>query len=311
MSWELNVSKRATDDYTMRYTAIRPVISHDDFDQAAYFTDSLGGKRLPIDMFITSVQTNLAEHIQTESHIGDTLYVAAYGKSPAKANVSGVLVDARGFGGRAELMALYRDKLRVSSAASAGSMPALVLPNMVIVGPVEKMSLRASSENHGLFQVSMSMLILKVIAQGNTEAGRRQVTFDYTAGEKAQPWWRDFSDRLSDTDDVLRPLRAWASETDTGSQKVTQGVVPAKITPISEAPVPNNVYAADDSSNTKTVSGSSAKAYVIGAVHDAANAAQRKIAALKQAAYSSKLHNLNNSSNTPQVSSQQVTTNGD
>ena len=162
----------------------------DDFTSIAQFAildgdlseTNMAGKPINLDLMVQSVLCNLGDYSKMVGHIGDTFSIHYFGRNPMVVNIQGFLLDSSSNYGKAQLIQLYRDVLRVKAVARSGVAPVLIFPGMIIQGAIAEMSIEETSETQTTLSVSMKMLVIRVLSIAPENTGAKSLLFDYTTG---------------------------------------------------------------------------------------------------------------------------------
>lgn len=162
----------------------------DDFTSVAQFAlldgdlseSNMGGKSLNLDLMIQNVMCAFGDYHKLLGHIGDTFSIHYFGRSPMTVTFQGFLLDSATNYGKAQLIQLYRDVLRVKAVARSGVAPVLIFPGMILQGAIAEMSIEENSETQTTLSVSMKMLVLRMLSIAPNNTGTKSVLFDYTTG---------------------------------------------------------------------------------------------------------------------------------
>ena len=142
--------------------------SKEDFSgRAAIFPNASSNTAFDLDLLIQSIDTHIVEHQQIEKHIGETFSSLFFGKAPLFINVSAVLPDSPNNYGKARLIDLYKNTLRISAVARTGSIPALRAKNCTFIGPWSALHIAESANYEDVLTVSFSIATLSISAINN------------------------------------------------------------------------------------------------------------------------------------------------
>lgn len=166
----------------------------DDFTSVAHFAvldgdlseSNMLGEAVNLDLMIQNVLCSFGDYNKMLAHLGDTFSIHYFGRSPMALNIQGFLVDSSSNYGKADLVKLYRDVLRVKAVARTGVAPVLIFPGMAVQGAISEMNIEENSETQTTISVSMKMLVIRVLAVAPENKGAKSVLFDYTTGLNEQ-----------------------------------------------------------------------------------------------------------------------------
>lgn len=162
----------------------------DDFSSVAQFAildgdlseTNMSGKPVNLDLMVQSIMCSLGDYSKMVGHIGDTFSIHYFGRNPMAVNLQGFLLDSSSNYGKAQLIQLYRDFLRVKAVARSGIAPVLIFPGMIIQGAVAEMTIEEASETQTTLSVAMKILVIRVLSISPENNGAKSLLFDYTTG---------------------------------------------------------------------------------------------------------------------------------
>ena len=213
-------------DFTFWFNVQQPFGSVE-LTEPAYFTIEL--EDVPLDLLVTSVNIDYNENNQITTHLGETFNLTMFGKTPATATITASLLDSKDSYGKNTLVGLYRDYLRPSAVARTQKMPSLMIGDEHrLTGPIFNMKLTLNSEHQGVWDVAMTMQIMRhTIMNTDNDGNDVAVEFDYTVGE-------DTPIRILNTN-AVEPL-AKGTDISTDAPTTTEEEATEE-TPTEEAPV--------------------------------------------------------------------------
>ncbi len=155
--------------------------SYYDFQgRAAFYEDAKATSPLPMDLFITAIDANLEEYIQSAPHVADSFGIVCFGKAPMRLNISARLADTQLTHGKQYLIDAYKNKLRLGACARTGKIPVLVCGSYAWQGPLVSMRLTESSQSEDTLVATLEMIVTGMQVTGQ-EGG---LYFDFVHGSE-------------------------------------------------------------------------------------------------------------------------------
>lgn len=142
--------------------------------------DPNDGSQLDLDLLVNSVTCSFSEHNRIMPYLGDFYNIHFYGRAPLVAQINGTLVDAVGNYNKAYLISLYKNTLRLKAVARSEICPCLIFPGCTLQGPLAGMNIDESSDSPDVLNVSMRMIVMRMLAVSENNAGITKALYDFT-----------------------------------------------------------------------------------------------------------------------------------
>ena len=137
--------------------------SLDDFSgRAAFYASAEALEPIHADLLIQDVSFSVAEHLQLESHIGESFGVLALGMAPLTADISSVMPLCEGNPSRVNMLDAYVNRLRVSAVARTGVLPQRRCADAVMGLALTGMRLSYDTHMPGAALLNMSAVVFSV-----------------------------------------------------------------------------------------------------------------------------------------------------
>lgn len=151
--------------FTDYYNAIQTYFKDDFSGVAKFMVDDI-----TVDLLITGVFYNIGDYHKIVPSPGDFFKVYYFGRNPIILSIKATLIDSDDNFGKAELIKLYTEKLRLSAVAQDTQLPCLVLPGLFIHGGLIELVVEESSETQTTVNISMQMVVLGLFYEADGDS---------------------------------------------------------------------------------------------------------------------------------------------